>query len=83
MPSELELPDIPEAIDYLYPIFWDLWNREGITWTEIYHYQQIMDLDLSGGDLYILRIANNAGAEWLHEKEKPKKKPKPNKPKRG
>lgn len=82
MPDELILPDIPEEVEYLYPIFWDLWNREGISWTEIYHYQLLMDIDLDGSDLIILRMANNACAEWLHEKEKPKKKISTKEPKR-
>lgn len=72
-PKELEIDFLPEDVSYLREIFWDLWDGEGIKWSEIYFYQEIMDLELDGEELILLKGANSKCANWMRDKHKPKK----------
>jgi hypothetical protein len=72
-PPELEVDSIPFQYTYLVEIFWDIWNSDGWKWSEIYHYQQVMEIELDSAELFYLRKAFGVCSQWLHKKMKPKK----------
>ena len=73
MPTELQLPPLPEEIAYLREIFWDVWNSEGWSWAELKAYQEFYDIELDGSDVYILQMCHGACSKWISDKMRPKR----------
>jgi hypothetical protein len=74
------MPELPSNIEYLIEVFYDLWSSDGVTWSEIFYYQNIFEIELDMGELFILRKAFSVCNKWVREKTRPKKaktKPKP------
>lgn len=72
-PDQLKIEPLPSEVQYLYEIFYDLYNSEGITWNEIYHYQRVKGIELDNFELLLIRSTNNACASWMRDKMRPKK----------
>ena len=60
---------------YLYRLFWLLWKSStGITLEDMYYYQQLSGIKLSGEERRILLNLSNKALEFMEsKKEKPKK----------
>lgn len=72
-PEELEDPFVPEAGEFLYSVFWDLWSADtGIEYSEIYNYQKLFNIEFSGEDITILRTLSRFASNWVAERGKPK-----------
>lgn len=81
-PSDLELDDLPVEIEYLREVFWELWDGENLKWSELFYYQKIMEFELDGGEIFILKNGYSKCLSWINDKMRPKKKPAPKKGKR-
>lgn len=77
-PPELFSKPLPYEYHYLVDIFWDIWSSDGWKWSEIFHYQQVMEIELDSAELFYLRKAFGECTKFVQKKMKPKKsKPSP------
>ena len=73
-PDALIDPIVPSAGEYLFKVFWELWDKTiGISWQSIYYYQLVNDIELTGEDLHVLRRMSNIAQTWVAKKEKASK----------
>lgn len=70
MPPELIVPEPPPLGRDLLDVFWKLFKREGITFQEIYYFQEIYNLELSGEDIDIIMHLSNFAVKWISKREK-------------
>jgi hypothetical protein len=73
-PSELELEALPVELVYLREVFWDIWDSEGWSWTEFYHYQVIFEMEFDLDEIYILRKAFVSCLRFIQQKSREKMK---------
>lgn len=77
-PPELVDPVIPEVGEYIYSVFWELWDRNsGVSWQNIYYYQKIHDIEFTGDQLFLLRKMSETANAWIAKKEKAANSPTP------
>lgn len=83
MPDQLKIEPLPLELKYLHEIFYELYDSEGIKWSEVFYYQKIKGIELDGWEIRVIKAANAACVSWYRDKMKPgKNKNKPNQPKR-
>lgn len=62
---------MPIAGEFIYNLFWDLWERErGISWGNIHYYQEVYDITLSGEEISVLRAMSASALVWISKKTK-------------
>ena len=76
MPTELETPPMSFEVQYLFQLFWDIYRRDGMLWSEIDAYERIYGFSIPGDEIRIIRNLASEVTAWLTEKDKPKSTPK-------
>jgi hypothetical protein len=67
--------DLPDEVAYFHSLFFEIWNiSEGLTYQNLYYWQQIYGIKLSSEIIDMLKKISGKANEFISIKNKPKDK---------